>query len=98
MTTAVQAFSRFHQHSIAKLLIAHGMSCELFASGLVASRFAPVVRFGQSFHLGIHAHIRPHYGMAMDLSQRRSGRAVQQGRQVAEEGSAADERRSKTKR
>src|SRR5215471_20308606 len=57
MMTAVQAFGWCHQYSIADLLIARDMVCELIASGLDASRFAPVVRFGQSFHLGIHAHI-----------------------------------------
>jgi hypothetical protein len=65
MMATMQAFGWFHQHSIAELLIAHDMSCELFTSGLVASRLTPVVRFGQSFHLGIHPHIRPYYGMAM---------------------------------
>src|SRR5215475_16134000 len=57
------------------LLIAYDMGCELITSGLDASRFAPVVRFGQSFHLGIHAHIQHHYGMAMYLiTEDRSGR------------------------
>jgi hypothetical protein len=57
MMTAVQAFGWCHQYSIADLLIARDMGCELITSGLDASRFAPVIRFGQSFHLGIHAHI-----------------------------------------
>jgi hypothetical protein len=65
MMTAMQAFGWCHQYSIADLLIARDMGCELFTSGLDASRFAPAVRFGQSFHLGIHAHIQPHYGMAI---------------------------------
>ena len=70
MITAMQAFGWCHQYSIADLLIARDMGCEVFTSGLDASRFAPVIRFAQSFHLGIHAHIQPHYGMAMYLSQK----------------------------
>ena len=65
MMTAMQAFGWCHQYSIADLLIARDMGCELFTPGLDASRFAPVVRFRQSFHLGIQMHIQPHYGTAV---------------------------------
>src|SRR5215831_4180410 len=64
MMTAMQAFGWCHQYSIAHLLLARDVGCELFTSGLDASRFTPVVRFGQSLHLGIHAHVQPHYGTA----------------------------------
>jgi hypothetical protein len=65
MMKAMQAFGWCHQYSIAYLLIARDMGCELFTSGLDAARFAPAVRFAQFFHLGIHAHIQPDYGTAM---------------------------------
>ena len=70
MMTAKQAFGWCRQYSIADLLIARDIGCELFTSGLDTSRFASVVRFRQSFHPGIHEHIQPHYGMAMYPSQK----------------------------
>ena len=82
MMTAMQAFGGRHQYSIVDPLIARDMGCKLFTSGLDASRFAPVVRFWQSFHLGIHPHIQPHYGMAKYLLQK-----IDRGRRCIKPGS-----------
>jgi hypothetical protein len=69
MITAMQAFGWRHQYSISYLLIARDMGCELFTSWFHASRFAPSVRFRQSYQPGIHAHIQPHYGTALHYGQ-----------------------------